>query len=312
MKPLKIYPMRRHGTLWVLRGMGSGSVRAWQIADMFRKKGIKTIIGGIGPSLFDPEITLRHADALVIGEAEDIWKQLLNDFRYGKLKRIYRQEKISELSKLPTPRYDLMNLKKMGFMRSVQATRGCPYSCRFCSVTAFYGCDYRKRPVDKVIQDVRAVIRTGSRYVVFIDDNIFFDHDYNRELWKALIPEKIIWISSSTLHIAKYPDLMELAYKSGCRMLSVGLESLEPENLKNVQKNWNQPAKYRKSIEILRAHGIMVSASIMMGMDNDTPDTFRQVFDFVMESHIPVPRIMILTPYQELRFMQNWKKRTEL
>jgi radical SAM superfamily enzyme YgiQ (UPF0313 family) len=279
-----------------ITGMGSGSVRAWQIADAFRERGVKTVIGGIGPSLFDPEITLMHADVIVIGEAENIWPQLLEDFRHGILKRIYHQEKLSELGQLPTPRYDLMNLRKMGFMRSAQATRGCPYACTFCSVTAFYGCDYRKRPVDKVIHDIRAIKKTGSRYVVFIDDNIFFDHDYNRELWEALIPEKIIWISSSTLQIVKYPDLMELAYKSGCRMLSVGLESLDQENLKNVQKNWNHPAEYRKAIEILRGHGIMVSASIMMGMDNDTPDTFRKVFDFVMESCIPVPRIMILTP----------------
>jgi radical SAM superfamily enzyme YgiQ (UPF0313 family) len=288
-----------YGETWDLvgiTGMGSGSVRAWQISEAFRAIGVKTVIGGIGPSLFDPEITLQYSDAIVVGEAEEIWPSVLDDFRHGNLKRIYRQDKLSDLGQLPTPRYDLMNLKKTGFMRSVQATRGCPYACSFCSVTAFYHCNYRKRPVDKVIEDIRAVKKTGSRYVVFIDDNIFYDLDYNRSLWEALVGEKIIWISSATVHIANYPDLLDLAYKSGCRMLSIGLESVNPNNLQQVRKNWNNPDEYAKAIDILREHGIMVSASFMLGMDNDTPDTFRSIFDLVMQCHVPVPRIMMLTP----------------
>ncbi|MEI8004579.1 MAG: radical SAM protein [Bacteroidota bacterium] len=305
-------PFGKKWDLVGISGMGSGSVRAWQIADAFRENGVKTIIGGIGPSLFDPEMTLRHADCIVIGEAEEIWGEVIEDFRSGRLQRIYRQERASDLSTLPTPRFDLMNMKKMGFMRSVQATRGCPYTCRFCSVSAFYHGAYRKRPVDKVIQDVRAAKKTGSRFVVFLDDNIFFDHEYNRELWTALIPEKIIWISSATIHIADYPAMLELAYKSGCRMLSVGIETLDKQNLKTVHKNWNHPGEYIRAVEILRANHIMVSASIMLGMDHDTKETFNHVFEFLMEGCVPIPRIMIITPIPGTPYFSELEKENRI
>jgi radical SAM superfamily enzyme YgiQ (UPF0313 family) len=301
-KPTVIYetvediPFGEHWDIVGITGMGSGSVRAWQIADTFRAKGVKVVIGGIGPSIFDPEITLEHADTIVIGEAEEIWPVLLDDFRKGELKRIYRAMQPPDMATLPTPRFDLLNTKKMGFFRSVQATRGCPNTCRFCSIGAFSNGSYRKRPVDKVIGDIRAMKKTGSRYVVFVDDNLFFDLDYNRELWEALIPEKITWLSSSTIQIADYPEMLSLAHKSGCCMLSVGIESLDDKNLKEVHKPWNQPENYIKAIEVLRSHKIMVSSSMMVGLDHDTSDTFRDVFDFIMEAHIPVPRIMIFTP----------------
>jgi radical SAM superfamily enzyme YgiQ (UPF0313 family) len=279
-----------------LTGMGSGSFRAWQIADEFRARGVKVVIGGVGPSLFDPEITLKHADSIFIGEAEETWTQLLEDLKNGKLHRIYKPLKPPDMSKLPTPRYDLMNLKRMGFMRSVQCTRGCPYRCKFCSVATFSNGSYRKKPVEKVIDDVRAVKKTGSRYIVFIDDNFFYDPDYTKELWEALVPEKIIWISSSTIHIADHPDILTLAYKSGCRLLSVGIETLDNENLKEVNKTWNHPEEYTSAIETLRKHGIMVSSSMMLGLDSDHVGTFNQVFDFLMGNHIPIPRIQIFTP----------------
>jgi len=295
-----------------ITGMGSGSVHAWHIADEFRKNGVKVVLGCIGPSLSDPEVSLEHADSVVIGEADEIWEQLIIDFLNGHLQKIYTQGKLSDMDKLPSPRYDLMNLGKMGFMRSAQATRGCPFACRFCSVSAFYGGNYRKRKVDMVIQDIKAAKKTGSRYVTFIDDNIFFDLNYNRELWKALIPEKIIWISSSTMHIANYPELIKLAYRSGCRLLSIGIESLDTGNVKSLHKNWNQPDSYIKAIQILRSNKIMVSASIMVGMDNDTPDTFRNIFEFVMKGHIPIPRIMIITPIPGTPFYSSLEKENRI
>jgi len=289
-------PFDEHWDLVGITGMGSGSVRAWQIADVFRGKGAKVVIGGIGPSIFNPEGTLEHADTIVIGEAEEIWPVLLEDFRKGTMKRTYKAEHPPDMATLPTPRFDLLNAKKMGFMRSIQATRGCPNICSFCSIAAFSKGSYRKRPVDKVIGDIRAIKKSGSRYVVFVDDNLFFDLDYNRELWEALIPEKITWLSSSTIQLADYPEMLSLAHKSGCCMLSVGLESLDNKNLKDVYKTWNKPDRYIEAIEVLRKNGIMVSTSMMMGLDYDTVDTFRHVFDFIMASHVPIPRIMIFTP----------------
>jgi radical SAM superfamily enzyme YgiQ (UPF0313 family) len=295
-----------------ITGMGSGSVRAWQIADKFKNKGVKVIIGGVGPSLFDPEITLLHADSIVIGEAEDTWPQVLEDFRNGRLNRIYSAKNPPDINTLPTPRYDLMNLKKMGFMRSIQATRGCPYSCVFCSVASFSNGIYRKRPVDKVIQDVRAVKKTGSRYVVFIDDNFFVDSNYSKELLEALIPEKIIWISSSTIDIADHSDMLDLAHRSGCRLLSIGIETLESKNLKEINKSWNHPEQYPDAIEKLRKNGIMISTSMMVGLDYDEVSSFNKVYNFLMENYVPIPRIQIFTPIPGTKVFNSLEKENRI
>src|SRR5262245_38357380 len=139
-----------------LTGMGSGIVRAWQIADVFRRLGRKVVIGGIAASLADPEWSLAHADSVVIGEAEELWPRVLRDAQAGKLQRLYRMEHPPDIKTLPLPRYDLMRKRKFGWWSPVQATRGCPFTCTFCSVTAFFGQGYRKRPVGEVVRDVRA------------------------------------------------------------------------------------------------------------------------------------------------------------
>lgn len=289
-------PFEEDWDLVGITGMGSGTVRAWQIADEFREKGPKVVIGGVGPSLFRPELTLQHADSIVIGEAEKLWPEVIEDFSAGRLKEIYQMSSPPDITDLPTPRYDLMNMKKMGFMLGVQATRGCPFNCQFCSATAFSKGQYRKRPIEKVIQDVRAVKRTGHRFIIFLDDNICADFDYSQALWEALIPEKILWISSCSLHITERPDLLELAYRSGCRLLSYGLESLASESLRFVDKDWNDPQRYKDAIQMTRKYGILAATSVMIGMDGDTPSTFQQVHEFTLENRIPMPRVMIFTP----------------
>lgn len=158
-----------------LTGMGSGTVRAWQIADEFKSRGSKAIIvlGGFGASMLDPEISLKHVDTVVIGEAEEIWGDLLKDFRNGKVERIYSMKSRPRIDSIPTPKYDLINTKSTGFVRTLQATRGCSKRCNFCSISAFYQGSYRMRPVSRVIDDIRAAKKTGGRYFTFLDDNIY-------------------------------------------------------------------------------------------------------------------------------------------
>jgi radical SAM superfamily enzyme YgiQ (UPF0313 family) len=216
-------------------------------------------------------------------------------------------ERPPAIDALPVPRYDLFDRSTIGRWRPVQATRGCPFTCRFCSITAFFGQGYRKRPVDQVVRDVRAAKRHGTRYVALIDDNIGVDWDYCGRLWEALIPERIIWMSQCSLHIADRPDMLALAYRSGCRLLSFGIESTTAGSLRTVDKEWNRPERYRDAVRLIRAHGIDVSTEMIIGLDGDDDSVFDRTHDFIMDNAISIPRVHILTPvpgtplYDELR-----------
>jgi radical SAM superfamily enzyme YgiQ (UPF0313 family) len=289
-------PFNEHWDLVGLTGMGSGLVRAWEIADRFRASGTKVVVGGIAASGGRPEDTLKHADAVAIGEAESIWPHIVEDALNGILKREYHGERTATLDHLPVPRYELMNPRKIGLWRPVQATRGCPHQCCFCSVTSFMEGSYRKRPVSQVVRDVRAAKRNGSRHIAFVDDNISADADYCAELWEALIPEKIIWMSQCTLQLADDPALLRLARRSGCRLVSVGIESTNPENLSQINKAFNDPGGYAGAIERFRRHGIEVSTEMIIGFDGDGLEVFEHTRRFIMENRITVPRVHILTP----------------
>lgn len=289
-------PFDEHWDLVGITGMGSGIVRAWQIADEFRRRGVTVVIGGIAATLGDPELTLEHADALVTGEAEDVWPRVIRDFEVGRLQRVYRMGCPPAIDALPEPRYDLMDTASLGRWRPVQATRGCPFSCNFCSITAFHSGRYRKRPVDQVVRDVRLAKHYGSRYIAFVDDNIGVDWEYCARLWEALIPENIIWMSQCSLHIAERPDMLSLARRSGCRLLSFGIESTNPESLADVDKAWNRPERYLEAVRTIRNHGIDVSTEMIIGLDGDDATVFGRTYDFIMKAGISVPRVHILTP----------------
>ena len=289
-------PLDEHWDLVGLTGMGSGLVRAWQLADEFRRRGTTVVIGGIAASLARPEWSQEHADAVVLGEAEETWPRVLADFAAGRLEPLYRATRAPPIDTLPVPRYELMNRSRIGLWRPVQATRGCPFTCSFCSITAFFGQGYRKRPVDQVVRDVRAAKRHGTRFIAFIDDNIGVDWNYCTDLWEALIPEKITWMSQCSLHIARRPEMLRLARKSGCRLLSFGVESTNRASLDSVDKPFNHPERYAEDVATIRRHGIDVSTEMIIGLDADDPSVFQRTFDFIMQTAISVPRVHILTP----------------
>ena len=274
-------------------GLGSGLVGAWRIADRFRDKGTPVVLGGIAATLLGPEPNLEHADSVVMGEAEELWPRVLEDFRGGAPQRIYEADARPDIATLPLPRYDMLPAGRLGPWRPVQATRGCPFSCDYCSITSFFEQGYRKRPVDQVIRDVKA---TGSRFIAFIDDNIGVDWNYCGELWDALVPLGITWMSQCSIHIAERPDMLELAHRSGCRLLSMGVESTNPESLERHAKGWNRPPRYQEALAAIRGHGIDVSAEMIVGMEADDESALQRTYDFVMDNEISVPRVHILTP----------------
>ena len=289
-------PYNENWDLVGLTGMGSGIVRAWQIADEFRKRRIPVVIGGIAASLSHPDWSLAHADSVITGEAEEIWPQVLSDFQRGQLRPHYAMFRRPDIDTLPLPRYDLMNRKKMGMWRPVQATRGCPFPCTFCSIQSFFERSYRKRPVDQILRDVRAAKKSGSRWIAFIDDNIGVDWNFFQELMNALIPEKIIWMSQCSIHIADQPEMLALAYRSGCRLLSFGIESTSEKSLGWIEKEFNKPIQYKEALNTIRKFGIDVSTEMILGLDGDDDSVFQKTYDFVIQNKISVPRIHILTP----------------
>jgi radical SAM superfamily enzyme YgiQ (UPF0313 family) len=289
-------PFNEHWDAVGLTGMGSGIVRAWQIASIFKENKVKVIIGGIAASLADPELILKHCDALVIGEAEELWPLVIEDLQRGTLKRIYKSDHRPDIENLPVPRYDLIRNLKIGLWRPVQATRGCPFTCNFCSVASFSDRNYRKKPIHDVIRDVRAAKKYGTKYIAFIDDNICVDLDYCHDLFENLIEEKIIWMSQSSLHLTEHPELVKLAYKSGCRILSIGIESLNKSSLEQIDKNWNNPERYASAFKVLRNNGIDVSTEMIIGLDGDDDSVFQNTYNFIVKNKISIPRVHIITP----------------
>jgi radical SAM superfamily enzyme YgiQ (UPF0313 family) len=279
-----------------LTGMGSGIKRAWQIGDEFRKRKVPVVIGGIAASLAPASWTLEHADYLVTGEAEDTWPRFLNDFYSGRAQREYKMVNRPDIAGIPLPRYDLMPRSEQGLWRPVQATRGCPFPCDFCSIQSYYERGYRKRPVDQILRDVRAAKKTGSRYITFIDDNIGVDWKFFKELMTALIDEKIFWASQCSLHIAEEPEMLELAFKSGCRILSFGIESVNPGSVAAAYKTFNHPENYSMLLRRVREAGIAVSTEMIVGMEEDTTEVFDATYEFLIRNQVPLPRVYIMTP----------------
>jgi radical SAM superfamily enzyme YgiQ (UPF0313 family) len=210
--------------------------RAYEIADTFRARGVKVVLGGIHPSIL-PEEASQHADAVVIGEAEGIWPGLIEDFRSNKLQRVYRQNERPSMLNLPIPRRDLFANGAYLVRNTIFTTRGCPYSCAFCTVTSFFGHTYRCRPVEEVIKEIETLNK--KKLVVFLDDNIVGNPKFAKELFRALIPHKIKWVGQASVTIARDDELLKLAAASGCIDLFVGFESLSPASLTAVGKKIN-------------------------------------------------------------------------
>jgi radical SAM superfamily enzyme YgiQ (UPF0313 family) len=259
----------------------SQAPRAYQIADLFRQKGRKVVMGGIHATAL-PDEAILHADAIVLGEAENVWGNLLADFKSGNLKQFYKSDTFHSLIDLPRPRFDLLNVKEYTLpFTPVQASRGCPHNCDFCSVSKFYGKSYRFRPVENVVEEIKA---SGAKNFIFIDDNITAHKKYSRELFKALIPLKIRWIGQCTTNIGRDPELCKLAAQSGCYFMGIGVESVDQENLQTVEKSWNKVAEFPKLLKTIRKSGIGLVLNMIVGLDNDDEGVFEKTRKFLMNN----------------------------
>ena len=291
--------------------MGHGVIRSIDIAKEYRRRGKTVILGGYMASIM-PEEAVKYCDSLIIGDAELVWQQMLSDFENGKLQKTYEKPLEGSWYSTPSPRFDLLKGKNLGDFLPVQAGRGCPNSCSFCSVSCLYSGRYVKRPLPEVIRDIEQIKSLGYKKILLLDDNIFSDRKYLDSLLDTLIKLDISWMSQCEITIGKDDELLEKLQRSGCTTLSFGLESISRESLISMDKGWAVPAEYDFLIQNIRNHGIDVSTEMVVGGEGDTLESIRMTKDFIERNKISVPRFYILTPFPGTRFFDQIKEEGRL
>jgi len=284
--------------------------RGYEIADQFRKRGKKVVIGGIHASWL-PEEAKKHSDSVVIGEADEVWPEVVEDAERGELKPFYRQEGRTDLSHLPIPKRDLFPRKGYLFHNLVQTTRGCPFDCEFCSVTAFHGKTYRMRPVSEVEKEIQSLERSKA-YIFFVDDNLVGNLSHAKELLTMLSQYRLRWVSQGPIHSAEDDALVKLMARAGCHGLFIGFESLREENLNLMGKRINRVQAYEKGIQKLHEAGIGVYASFVFGYDYDDASVFDEFIAFAEKNRIDGAFLPILTPFPGTRVYQRLKEEGRL
>ena len=287
----------------------SNAYRAYEISREFRERHVPVVLGGMHPTAC-PEEAVSHADAIVQGEAEGVWAGLLEDLGHGNLKKIYRSRNSSDLSNRPFPRRDLLNLSHYTMPNTIQASRGCPMNCEFCSMASLFGTRTRFRPVEEVVEEIKSL--KGSVFLLN-DDNIAQNFDYYKSLFMRLIPLKKRWVGEASWNIIQDPGLLELIQKSGCICLHIGFESLYPQDgLPKTRHVDNIPGLYRRVVRILHERGICVFGAFVFGFDNEKPDVFDKTLRFAVESHMEIGQFNIQTPYPGTRLYTRLKKEGRL
>lgn len=270
---------------------------AYRLADAFKVCGKMVVAGGPHVSYW-PEEALRHCDAVVVGEAESVWADLLMDAEARRLKPRYYGKPIS-LDDQPTPRYELLP-SRFFIPRVIQATRGCPFTCSFCTVPTLNP-GFRVRPVNNVLRDIEYdnFDHWWQRKVVwFWDDNLTAKRAYIKELLQAMIPLKRWWLTQASIDIVKDPELLTLMEQSGCIGIFIGIESFGQESLRAANKRQNKVAAYKAAIDALHARGICVMAGFIAGFDGDTPERIVNMAHQLYEIGVDVPFLSVLTPYK--------------
>lgn len=274
-------------------GMGHGASRGTQIAAEFRRRGKTVIMGGPMASLA-PELVRDFCDAVVIGDADAAWPEVIRDLERGTLQSSYRRE-LATLSS-PVPRYELILGKRIGDFLPVQAGRGCPNSCSFCSVACLYRTRYLRRPIPEVVRDIRRVRELGFRKFLLLDDNIVADRGYLLELCGAIRPLGMTWLSQCAITVARDPELLAALAGCGCTLLSFGLESLSRETLVALNKGWSDPGEYDLLLRRVDAAGIDIATEMIVGADADTRASLLATAAWVARTPIAAPKFYILTP----------------
>ncbi len=252
--------------------------RAFEIADEFRKRGVPVVMGGPHATLA-PYESLEHVDAVVIGEAENVWEQLLNDFQAGEMKEVYRGvDNRADLAERTPPRWGLVPATDYVFF-GVEATRGCPFDCSFCSIKQIYGPSFRTRDVEQVLDEIKAA---PGNQLFFTDDNLIGNKPFCNALFDAMEGWNVSWGCQMSINVAFMPKMLEKMKKAGCFFIFIGFETLDDHVVDNMGKPVNR-LDYRKAIANIQSYGIHVIGSFILGTDSDDDGVFKRIGDFAQE-----------------------------
>lgn len=269
------------------------SLRGYQIADHYRKRGIPVIMGGIHASA-NPDEALEHCDAVCIGDAEGNWPRILSDLQAGTLQSKYYQAAAPDLSATPPPRWNLLDPSGYLYTNIVAASRGCPFRCAFCYNSCPYVHVHRNRPIKKVLEEIE---RLETRHIMFIDDNFIGNPQWTRRFIDAIRPLGLTWNAAVSANIISHLDLLDAMRASGCQSLFIGFETVNQASLDSVFKHQNRRHSFDRLVHEIHSRGIMINASLVFGLDHDGPDIFQTTLDWLVASRIETMTGHILTPY---------------
>jgi radical SAM superfamily enzyme YgiQ (UPF0313 family) len=268
--------------------------RAYQIASEYRKRGVPVIMGGFHATLMPAEVA-RYAEAVVTGEAEAIWPTVIDDLRYGRLQRRYHGEQLA-LSHIRVDRRHFAGKRYLP-IGLIETGRGCKFPCEFCAIQTFFSRTYRSRPVEDVVAEVAAT-KHSKKLFFFVDDNFAGDMQAGRALLPELSKQKVRWITQMSINAAHDDDFLHSMRMAGCCGVLIGFESLEPENLRLMKKQFNtMRGGYRQALANLRRHGLFVYGTFVFGYEHDTLQSFDQAVDFANEEGMYIAAFNHLTPF---------------
>lgn len=274
---------------------------AYALADRYRAAGTAVILGGLHVSAL-PEEAQRHADAVVVGEAEPVWMRVMHDLLHGMLQPRYDARGQSfDLAEAPMPRFDLLDIERYNRL-TVQTQRGCPFSCEFCASSIRLSPRFKVKPVEKVVAEIRRIKEIWRRpFIELADDNTFANKAHGKRLVRALAEENIRWFTETDISIADDLELLSLLRDSGCAQVLIGFEHPSRGGVEGIEQKANWKAKqvdrYREAIDRIQAHGISVNGCFILGLDGTDESSFQEVLDFVDTSGLSEVQVTLQTPF---------------
>lgn len=286
------------------------AMRCYQIASEYRKRGVPVVMGGFHATLCPDEVA-QHAEAVVIGEAEELWPEVVDDFRSGRGRKFYRQDARPSLANSRTRR-SIFRGKRYLPVRLVEAGRGCHFRCDFCAIQTYFHATQARRPVDLILEEIERT-RSRSALFFFVDDNIASNMDAAKEFYRALVPLKIRWVSQASITAAHDEEFLELIRRSGCEALLIGFETLNPKTLNAMNKSFNAArGGYEVALANLRRHRIRLYATFVFGYDEDSERTFTETVTFAERHRFYIAAFNHLTPFPGTPIYERLRKQGRL